>query len=308
MGKYPEKVTKKVEEITGVKIQHYLVFNTKILRQLVDEIGGVTFDVPINMNYDDPAQNLYIHLKKGTQLLTGKKAEQLVRFRHNNDGSGYGNEDIGRIATQQKFIKTMAKEVLSAKNISKLGNLVKIALEGTKTDITMEVVAKYLDDAVTIKTDTIKSDTLPGTAKMGPSPYGYKLAYYYHDEAKTKTIVDKLFNTKNEETSGDTVKANGKLVSEKKIKLELLNASANVSILNDVVEMLNEDEFDVVKIGNYPTTKTENSRIIDYGNGTEDELKSLSEILGISTVEKSEEKSTNVKYSVIIGQNYKIKK
>ena len=114
------------------------------MRQLVDEIGGVTFDVPINMNYDDPAQNLYIHLKKGTQLLTGKKAEQLVRFRHNNDGSGYGNEDIGRIATQQKFIKTMAKEVLSAKNISKLGNLVKIALEGTKTDITMEVVAKYL--------------------------------------------------------------------------------------------------------------------------------------------------------------------
>ncbi len=308
MGKYPEKVTKKVEEITGVKIQHYLVFNTKILRQLVDEIGGVTFDVPINMNYDDPAQNLYIHLKKGTQLLTGKKAEQLVRFRHNNDGSGYGNEDIGRIATQQKFIKTMAKEVLSAKNISKLGNLVKIALEGTKTDITMEVVAKYLDDAVTIKTDTIKSGTLPGTAKMGPSPYGYKLAYYYHDEAKTKTIVDKLFNTKNEETSGDTVKANGTLVSEKKIKLELLNASANMSILNDVVEMLNEDEFDVVKIGNYPTTKTENSRIIDYGNGTEDELKSLSEILGISTVEKSEEKSTNVKYSVIIGQNYKIKK
>lgn len=308
MGKYPEKVTKKVEEITGVKIQHYLVFNTKILRQLVDEIGGVTFDVPINMNYDDPAQNLYIHLKKGTQLLTGSKAEQLVRFRHNNDGSGYGNEDIGRIATQQKFIKTMAKEVLSAKNISKLGNLVKIALEGTKTDITMEVVAKYLDDAVTIKTDTIKSNTLPGTAKMGPSPYGYKLAYYYHDEAKTKTIVDELFNTKNEETSGDTVKANGTLVSEKKIKLELLNASANMSILNDVVEMLNEDEFDVVKIGNYPTTKTENSRIIDYGNGTEDELKALSEILGISTVEKSEDKSTNVKYSVIIGQNYKIKK
>lgn len=307
MGKYPEKVTKKVGEITGIEVQHYLVFNTKILRQLVDEIGGVTFDVPINMNYDDPAQNLYIHLKKGTQLLTGSKAEQLVRFRHNNDGSGYGNEDIGRIATQQKFIKTMAKEVLSAKNISKLGNLIKIALDGTKTDITMEIVSKYIDDAVTIKTDTIKSGTLPGVAKMGPSPYGYKLAYYYHDEAKTKTLVDELFSTK-EDASGDNevVETTAKVTN--KIKLELLNASANMSILNAVVELLNEGEFDVVKIGNYPTTKTEASRIIDYGIGSEEEIKALSEELGIYTVEKSEEKVNNIKYSVIIGQNYKMKK
>ena len=57
-------VMKKVEEITGIKVQHYVVFNTKILRKIVDEIGGVTVDVPINMDYDDPDQNLYIHLKK----------------------------------------------------------------------------------------------------------------------------------------------------------------------------------------------------------------------------------------------------
>lgn len=307
MGKYPEKVMKKVGEITGIEVQHYVVFNTKILRKIVDEIGGVTVDVPINMNYDDPDQNLYIHLKKGTQVLTGKKAEEFVRFRKSNNGTGYPNGDIGRIAAQQKFIKAMATEVLSPKNISKLGNLFKIVLEGTKTDITMEIVSKYIDDAVTIKTDRIKIDTLPGVGKMGPSPYGYNLSYYYLDEEKTKTVVESLFKTENKDKkSGDNdlTQTSGTLEHENKVRLEVLNAGNNMTTLNNIVEKLNEGKFDVVKIGNYPTIKVETSRIIDYGTGTKEELEDLKKILNITTVEESTE-TTNVKYSVIIGANYK---
>lgn len=306
-GKYPEKVMAKVEEITGIEIQHYLIFDTQILRKVVDEIGGVTVDVPINMNYDDPYQNLYIHLKKGTQTLTGKQAEQLVRFRKNNDGSGYPNGDVGRVATQQMFIKAMASEVLSAKNISKIGNLIKIVLDGTKTDITMEIVTQYMDDIVTIKTDRISMGTLPGVGRNGMSPYGYPLSYYYHDEEETKKVVKELFKTGNGGTSGDAdvIETNGTLVHEGKVRLEVLNASSDASILNTIVEKLNNKDFDVVKIGNYNTTTTESSRILDYGIGTEEELEELKEILNISKVEKVEDSTVTVKYSVIIGQNYK---
>ena len=306
-GKYTEKIVSKVEEITGIEIQHYLIFNTSILRQIVDEIGGVTVDVPINMNYDDPAQNLYIHLKKGTQTLTGKQAEQFVRFRKNNDGTGYSNGDIGRIAAQQEFIKAMASEVLSAKNISKIGNLIKIVLDGTKTDITMDVVSKYMDDVVTIKTDKIRMDTLPGEGRYGMSPYGYNLSYYYHDEEETKKLVEELFKSSSDTASGDNdlVETSGTLVTSEKVRLEVLNASSNMTILNSVVEKLNENDFDVVKIGNYNTSVTETSRIIDYGHGTEEELKELKELLNISKVEEATDESVTVKYSVIIGQNYK---
>ena len=305
-GKYPEKVMKKVEEITGIEVQHYIVFDTKILRKIVDEIGGVTVNVPINMNYDDPDQNLYIHLNKGTQTLTGKQAEQFVRFRKNNDGTGYPNGDVGRIATQQQFIKAMASEVLTAKNISKIGSLVKIVLDGTKTDITMDIVTKYIDDAVTIKTDRIEIGTLPGKGKYGPSPYGYNLSYYYHDEEKTKTVVKELFkkDEKNESGDSDLVETSGTLVQNEKIRLEVLNAGNSMTVLNDVVEKLNERDFDVVKIGNYPTTKTESSRIIDYGTASSDELEELKETLNIKKVETSTESAT-VKFSIIIGQNYK---
>ena len=305
-GKYPEKVMKKVEEITEIEVQHYIVFDTKILRKIVDEIGGVTVNVPINMNYDDPDQNLYIHLNKGTQTLTGKQAEQFVRFRKNNDGTGYPNGDVGRIATQQQFIKAMAAEVLSAKNISKIGSLVKIVLDGTKTDITMDIVTKYIDDAVTIKTDRIEIGTLPGEGKYGPSPYGYNLSYYYHDEEKTKTVVKELFkkDEKNESGDSDLVETSGTLVQNEKIRLEVLNAGNSMTVLNDVVEKLNERDFDVVKIGNYPTTKTESSRIIDYGTASSGELEELKETLNIKNVETSTELAT-VKFSIIIGQNYK---
>ena len=204
----------------------------------------------------------------------------------------------------------MAAEVLSAENISKIGNLVKIVLDGTKTDITMEIVSKYIDDAITIKTDRIRIETLPGEGRYGMSPYGYNLSYFYHDEKETKTLVNNLFkkgNEENEVTSGDNdiIETNAELVKSTKTRLEVLNTSSNVTILNEIVETLNEGNFDVIKIGNFKTTKNESSRIIDYGIGTDEELNELKEILGINKVEFEEDSSSMVKYSVIIGQNYK---
>ncbi len=42
------------------------------------------FNVPIDMKYDDPTQDLHIDLKAGVQKLNGDKAEQLLRWRHSN--------------------------------------------------------------------------------------------------------------------------------------------------------------------------------------------------------------------------------
>ena len=102
----------------------------------------------------------------------------------------------------------------------------------------------------------------------------------------------------------DLTQTSGTLEHENKVRLEVLNAGNNMTTLNNIVEKLNEGKFDVVKIGNYPTIKVETSRIIDYGTGTKEELEDLKKILNITTVEESTE-TTNVKYSVIIGANYK---
>lgn len=325
MYKYPEKVVKAVEEITGVDIQHYLIFNAKILRNIVNELGGVTVTVPFNMNYDDPDQNLYIHLKKGTQRLSGAQAEQFVRFRKNNNGGGYANGDVGRIATQQKFIKAMISEVLKVENIGKVGNLVKIALNGTDTDLTLDVLQEYLDDVVTFKKDRVRIETLPGVGKYGKGPDGLTRSFFYHDAEKTKEVVKELFFTSIDDvnSSGDSATSGDKkndintkaqeVISkgletesgnnDEKIRIEVLNANAKTSKMNDLVEKLNSNDCNVVKIGNYPTTKVESSRIITYGKQTSDELEKIKSLSGIKNVEESDE-NVNVKFTIIIGANY----
>ena len=102
-----EETKKYAEELSGLEIDNYIVVKTSMLRQIVDLIGGVEFDVPIDMKYDDPTQDLHIDLKKGKQVLDGAKAEQLLRFRHNNDGSSYpgsyGDNDFGRMKTRKRI-------------------------------------------------------------------------------------------------------------------------------------------------------------------------------------------------------------
>ena len=117
-----EDTIEAVEEITGVDIDYYVAVNTDVVIDIVDIIGGVEFDVPIDMDYDDSSQNLHIHLDAGLQLLDGEAAEGLLRFRHNNDGTTYdteyGDNDYGRMRTQREFIAAAIEQCLEANSLS----------------------------------------------------------------------------------------------------------------------------------------------------------------------------------------------
>lgn len=308
------KLKEKVEEMTGIEIQHYLLFDASMLKKVVNELGGVTVNVPINMNYDDPYQNppLHIHLKKGTQLLTGSQAEQFVRFRKNNDGTGYPNGDIGRIAAQQNFIKALISEILKAENIGKIKNLAQIAISNTKTDITLELVEEHLDEVVTFKMDRIRMETLPGIGKY-QKYQGVTRSYYILNETSGDILIDDLFNKTIEKAENTTVSkkeekqevlsSNLEVSEDTRIKVELLNAKSKPARLNELVEKLADNDYNVIKLGNYQTVQVEPSRIIAYGKNTEEELEELKKVSGIKKVEQSTENS-NVKFTIIIGANY----
>lgn len=305
-----DKLKKQVTEITGIEIDYHVLFKTKILRQVVDKIGGVTVDVPINMNYDDPYQNLYIHLKKGTQKLTGSQAEQFCRFRKNNNGSGYPGGDVERTKAQQKFIKAFIAELLKVDNISKIPDIINIVLEGTKTNVTLDVAKEYIDDVIALKTDRITTNTLPGSARMGKSPLGYMTSYYYYDAEKTKTMVDEMFHSSSITSGETTVSVTSSNVvgkdesGELTVRVELLNAGTTSNVINNLVDKLRKENFYVVKIGNYDTSKKEASRIIDYGATSEDILHDLMLVTGVTKTETSSEE-TSVAYTIIVGPYYK---
>ncbi len=154
-----ERLRADVERLLGVPVDNSVTVNLKGFVQLVDRIGGVDFDVPADMDYDDPAQNLHIHYEKGLQHLNGQQAMEVVRWRKNNSGGGYADADLGRIATQQAFIRAAAQQALRLRNAPALAQL---AASCVKTDLTAANLIWLAGEAAKIGTEGLRLHTLPG--------------------------------------------------------------------------------------------------------------------------------------------------
>lgn len=131
---------KEVGKLTGIAPDFYVVVQWEAVGRLVEAIGGVHFEVPFDMDYDDPTpgQDLHIHLKQGYQELNGEQAMGLIRWRHNNDYSvQYPNGDLGRVQTQQAFLKAVAAECLKPEILLKVTSLAEIFMENVSTDLSL---------------------------------------------------------------------------------------------------------------------------------------------------------------------------
>lgn len=125
-----------IGKLTGIVPDFYVVVEWKAVGELVDALDGVTFNVPYEMNYDDPDQNLHIHQAMGERRLTGDDAMQVIRWRKNNKSDGGQSVgDTGRMKIQQDFLVAVAKELLQPKNILKIPELVNIFTENVATNI-----------------------------------------------------------------------------------------------------------------------------------------------------------------------------
>lgn len=191
-GRDPLKTIEAVNKITGLDIKNYVLIDTKGLVELVNEIGGVEFNVPMDMKYDDYSQELHVNLKEGLQTLNGDQVEQLVRFRHNADGTTYsyeyGIEDFGRMRTQREVITAIAKQTIQLKNVKEIGDILDIANKYVKTNMNFKDLKDYIPYAINMNTDTIKAVQLPGQDK-----YVNGIYFFVHDEEETKTVVNELY-------------------------------------------------------------------------------------------------------------------
>ena len=180
-----EKLADVVSDQLGIPVDYTVLVDLQGFEALVDAIGGVDFYIPIDMDYDDPYQDLSIHFTKGMRRLYGADAMKVVRFRHNNDGTGYGSEDIGRMQTQQNFLKAIAKQTLTLSNVDKLDSFVKIFQKYVETDLSLGNLLWLGKEAIEIGTDSIDFSTLPGD---------WKSPYIYLDQEETLALVNQYLN------------------------------------------------------------------------------------------------------------------
>ena len=182
-----------IKAMTGIPIHHYALVDFEGFRNIIDILGGVEFDVPMRMKYDDPAQDLHIDLQKGVQILDGDKAEQLVRFRH-----GYAMGDHKRIEVQREFMIALMQQKLKPEYLTKAVGIFKEISEFTETNITVADIMGYLSTIKNLKTEDIRNVKFPGEAK-----YIGNISYFVADIDAVKEEFCELFGGNPEDVDED---------------------------------------------------------------------------------------------------------
>ena len=174
-----------LEKTLCIQIDGYAHVDLAGFRDIVNTIGGVYMDVPYDMNYDDPDQDLYIHLKAGPQTLTGEQAEWFVRYR-----DGYVQADIGRIDAQKLFLTALFKQLKSSLTISTAPKLAENIFNYVTTDVPLADIIIYAKELLGVDMDNISMMTLHGSALQTETGAWY----YAMNRAATLDMINTYFN------------------------------------------------------------------------------------------------------------------
>lgn len=179
----------------GVNVDGHILLGLQAFREVVDAVGGVEIELDKALYYNDPQQNLQIYLKKGKQVLDGKKAEMLVRYR-----SGYAEGDIGRLDMQKKFLTALFRTLKEKINANNAYGVASAVIRNIDTDVGLgEGIALGLK-ALKAEEDGLFFITMPGeqaTAEQSGA------SYYVMSVKPTEKVLREYFGKNEEGTDQD---------------------------------------------------------------------------------------------------------
>ncbi|RSS66702.1 LCP family protein [Streptomyces sp. WAC06614] len=158
----PACVVKTVEQLSGVRVDHFVEVDFAGFKGLVDALGGVT------VTLDKPMSGAKggLKLDAGTHRLNGEQSLKFVRTRY-----GYGDgSDLGRIGLQQQFMMALLDEIKKQDVLGNPARLYKLADAGTKsltTDSDLGSLTALADFAQSMK------GVDPGTMETLMLPVAY---------------------------------------------------------------------------------------------------------------------------------------
>lgn len=173
-----------VSQLIGFRPDGYVLVDLNGFMSLIDLLGGVEFDVPVDMYYSDPTQGLNISLDAGLQTLTGEQAMGLVRFR-----SGYALADLERVNVQRAFLSACMEQYLTVKNLIQLPKLLPAALENVTTDLSVSNLLWCAGALARCDLTAVGTDTLPGSAS-----YWNGGSYYIVAPYDTVSLINERYN------------------------------------------------------------------------------------------------------------------
>jgi len=192
-GNYEEAedyAVRKIKDLTGLPIHYFVTIDFDGFKDMIDVVGGVDFEIPFHMKYDDPVQNLHIDLKPGMQHLDGEAAHDFVRFRQGNPGHlGYATGDLGRIEAQQAFLKALVEQKVQPEYIADATEIFAVVSKYIKTNYAVKDLLRHVGTVAKLDAENVKMHQLPGAPKMISG-----ISYYIADTAATQELVSTVFD------------------------------------------------------------------------------------------------------------------
>lgn len=187
----------------SIPISYYVSVDLSALGEVVDMLGGVEVDIPFALDYEDPEQGLYIHLRKGKQILDGAHAQQFVRYR-----AGYAEGDIGRIDAQKIFLASFIESFKDRASVLGVGLMTFRLFDDIKTNLPITTMISLLGEAVSLESESIGLVTLPGASAVALRSGA---SYYVMSKVATHRLICERFGTSAEHCNIDM---NGRFLNE----------------------------------------------------------------------------------------------
>lgn len=138
-----EALKKAVADLTGVEVDHYLITTFVSFENLVDDMGGLTVNVPINNAMQDIVTGEWQEFPAGEQTLDGKQALVFARERHAYEMYNGNLQEAYRQSNDRYILSTMIRQILA--NRETVSDNVKALYKNFETDWDVEDIAAYAE-------------------------------------------------------------------------------------------------------------------------------------------------------------------
>lgn len=279
----PKLVTKTVEGLLKVPIDHYISTDFNGFREIIDTLGGVEVNVEKHLKYIDQAGGLYIDIPAGRQTLSGRKALEYIRFRHDKLG------DIGRIERQHKFLEALLERVYNPNVLLKTPELLSHIKNNVETDLPWLDSLKVASELIKLVTDLDQNKvgmaTLPGEPE-----YIDGISYWIPDQLLVDRVVDSLINTK-------------EYIPNSKLNISILNGSGKQGAAYQLEILLSSSGYNIVQTANADTFNYVQTWIY-FSPNVSDKAQELANYLKGRLIEQEDvDTKKEVDIKIILGEN-----
>lgn len=278
--------------LNNVSIDRYVRISTGAFRELIDQVGGVEVFVPKPMHYVDQSQNLNINLQPGWQTLNGDKAEQFVRFRHDEIG------DIGRVQRQQLLLKSLRQRLADPSVVPRLPQIIQTMWKYVDTNLSPEETLALVNFGMSLQPESVKMVMLPGNFSESGQ---YNGSYWIMNQHEKDRIMQEFFHVNNPHKNAHFSFKPGKL------RIGIQNATNQPQVSDKLANYLTKNGFTNIYFTK-PWTDLKSETKIIAQKGNLKAAQKIQKMLGVGKIEADSTGDIDSDITIRIGKDWHQKK